>query len=146
MTDEDIINPEVMTEEDLQKQLHNKKEEHISKFKKYLLFEILDSLTPTIIIVTYVVLGCCLKTPLGVNGINAWAAFWPLFFFLPIPHGLLATFRDKRVHEFPILFILLMIYCFLGMLGGLWHPYWAILFIAPLFHGLVSRIKAVRSK
>ncbi len=100
---------------------------------------LIDGIMALIICGIYILLGCLDD--------SLWAKMWPLFFTFLVPGALVRTFGLKKPNEFPIVFIVAAIYCFLGMWlpnNSGWHPYWVIFFAIPIYYSLVNSIKSIR--
>ena len=99
---------------------------------------LIDGLMALIVCAVYILLGCLDN--------SLWGKMWPLFFTFLIPGALVRTFGLKKFNDFPIVFIVAAIYCFLGMWlpnNSGWHPYWVIFFAIPIYYSLISSIKAI---
>lgn len=80
---------------------------------------------------------------LGFIDKNNWFIYWPLFLTFDIPSALIRTFGKKDGSKFPIIWIALTTYCFLGTFGIGWHPYWVIFFVIPIYYIICNSIKNI---
>lgn len=80
---------------------------------------------------------------LGFIDKNNWLLYWPLFLTFDIPSAIIRTFGKKDGSKFPIVWIALTVYCFLGSFGLGWHPYWVIFFIIPIYYIICNSIKNI---
>lgn len=115
---------------------YNKKAKNRKIIKKAASLSI--GLSALLITVIYVILGILNR--------DLWVKMWPLFFIIPIASGLIRTFGLKRSNEFPIVFIVLTTYFFLGMWlpnNSGWHPYWVIFFAIPIYYTISNSIRSI---
>ena len=99
---------------------------------------LLDGIMALVISAIYLILGFLDN--------SLWAKMWPLFFTFLIPGGILRCIGLKKLNDFPIVFISLTVYFFLGTClpnNSGWHPYWVILFIIPIYYSIVNSIRAI---
>ncbi len=97
--------------------------------------DLITGIMALIIAVIYVVLGIFIE--------GCWETMWPLFLTILIPEGLIKAIGLRKINRFPITWIALTTYFFLGTLlpnNQGWHPYWVILFIIPIFYAIAGSI------
>lgn len=99
---------------------------------------IIDSAFLAISIIAYLLLGFLLP-----KEANPWGIYWVLIIASFIPGGLYRTFTSG-LHNFPIVFIAVGIYCYLGCAYGMWHPHWVIMLSIPIFYMFVGLIKKIK--
>lgn len=95
-------------------------------------------------IMIFLIMGVYLT--LGFINSEYWNLFWPLVFTFEIPSALIRTFGKKEANKFPIVWICLTVYCFLGTFGIGWHPYWVIFFIIPIYYLIINSIKKIKEE
>lgn len=108
-----------------------------SKYHK----SVADAIFSTSLLITliiYIILGSFVE--------GAWGSLWPIIFLGFIPSEIYKTFALKNVYYFPIIFISLFIYLFLGSYLSFWHPYRVILFLIPIYYSFVSSIRRIKIK
>ena len=65
--------------------------------------------------------------------------YWVIFFIPFIVDGFIKTFKYKIAADFPIAFIVLFVYLYLGLTKGYWGtPYWTMFLAIPVYYFVVN--------
>ncbi len=124
----------VVTDKDTKIKIKRKSAKH------YIFLSAIEASFTLIVLLVYIIMGCCYKGTFGVNNINAWAALWPLFIFIPLPSTLRIALETKKFTAFAYPLLVTGIYCFLGMLLNLWHPMWVLFITIPVYYSFFGVI------
>lgn len=89
---------------------------------------------------------CAAYLTLGFLNKENWNLFWPLVFIFDIPSSIIRMIAKKDARKFPIVWIALTVYCFLGTFGIGRHPYWVIFFIVPIYYLITNSIKNIKEE
>ncbi|HKL73170.1 MAG TPA: helix-turn-helix domain-containing protein [Candidatus Onthovivens sp.] len=74
---------------------------------------------------------------------GGWGVYWILFICALIPAEIVECFYYKKSSKFPITYIAISTYLFLGMLQGMWHPTWIILLAIPLYYLFSNLVNSI---
>lgn len=137
------------TEDDEEKEPETEKEkkEMDPRIKRLRLIE--GIVTPSLALVitlAYVVTGCLLDAAMPDPWV--WKIGWVFYLLLPSISSAFAFVRTKNYECISGILtpLVVMIYIFLGMLGGYWHPSWVVFLLIPVFWGVFGAINKTASK
>lgn len=101
---------------------------------------IVTSVFSLVAVITYLILGFCLK------GGRGWSGFWVLFILIPVVSSFVEFAFYKRVAAINFPCIIVVVYASIGMFFSVWHPTWVMFVSIPIFYIVAGAIDRATGK